>query len=212
MVIWVALVLSGVILAASAWWCLTAADSCSPAVFLFTADQQGRRLYRQGIYTEAAQRFRDPLWQAAALYRAGQFKAAAGIYVGMSTAEATYNHGNALAMQGLYGEAVELYDRALTLRPNWELAVTNRSIAAARAERLKKEGGDMTGGMLGADEISFEKGDKSGGQTEEVDASEVQSPAEMRAVWLRQVKTKPADFLRAKFAYQLSMKKNPGEP
>jgi Ca-activated chloride channel family protein len=115
-------------------------------------------------------------------------------------------------MQGLYGEAVELYDRALTLRPNWELAVTNRSIAAARAERLKKEGGDMTGGMLGADEISFEKGDKSGGQTEEVDASEVQSPAEMRAIWLRQVKTKPADFLRAKFAYQLSMKKTPGEP
>jgi Ca-activated chloride channel family protein len=28
------------------------------------------------------------------------------------------------------------------------------------------------------------------------------SDEEMRSIWLRQVTTKPADFLRAKFAYQ----------
>jgi Ca-activated chloride channel family protein len=205
-VLWAAVVLFALILAVSAWRCLLAEDSCSPAAFLLTADQQGRRLYRQGDYTQAAKRFRDPEWRATALYRAGEFKAAAAIYAGMDTAEGAFNHGNALVMQGQYPEALDQYDRALSLRPNWEVAVVNRSIAAERAERLKKEGGDMTGGMLGADEISFEKSQNSGGQTEEVAGSEAQSPAEMRAIWLRQVQTQPTDFLRAKFASQRAMK------
>lgn len=201
-----ALAFSALILAVSAWQCLVAADTCSPTGFLLTDDQQGRRLYRQGEFAEAAKRFRDPQWRAAALYRAGEFKAAAGIYAGLDTVEADFNHGNALLMQGRYPEAIEQYDRALALRPGWQAAAVNRSIAAARAERVKKEGGDMTGGMLGADEISFEKGKGSGGQTEEAVGTEPQSPAEMRAVWLRQVQTQPADFLKAKFAYQRAMK------
>ena len=91
----------------------------------------------------------DPDRRAAALFRAGEFKAAAGIYAGMATAQAAFNHGNALVMLGQYEQAVEQYDRALSLRPDWDAAAANRSIAAERAKRLKQEGGDMTGGMLG---------------------------------------------------------------
>ena len=107
-------------------------------------------------------------------------------------------------MLGKYDEAVRRYDRALEQRPGWEPAVTNRGIAAGRAERLKKEGADMTGGKMGADEISFDTGKKSdaGDQDQEVVAGDALSDEEMRAVWLRRVETKPADFLRAKFAYQ----------
>jgi Ca-activated chloride channel family protein len=36
------------------------------------------------------------------------------------------------------------------------------------------------------------------------------SDEELRAVWLRQVQTKPADFLAAKFAYQLAMRPESG--
>ena len=200
-----ALVASGLILAVGLWRCLVAAEACSPTAFLLTADQQGFLHYRQGDYPEAAERFGNPAWRAAALYRAGQFKAAAGIYAGTDTAEGAYNHGNALVLQGLYGEAVDRYDRALSLRPGWTAAEANRRLAAARAERLKKEGEDMTGGMLGADEISFEKRANSGGQTEEAGDGAVQSAEALRAVWLRQVQTRPADFLRAKFAYQRAL-------
>jgi len=66
----------------------------------------------------------------------------------------------------------------------------------------------MTGGMLGADEIIFTKGKASSEQSEDVVENTAQNEAEMRAIWLRQVQTRPADFLKAKFAYQLAIKKD----
>ncbi len=36
------------------------------------------------------------------------------------------------------------------------------------------------------------------------------SDEELRAIWLRQVQTKPADFLAAKFAYQQAMRQESG--
>ena len=122
---------------------------------------------------------------------------------GYDTADAAFNQGNALVMLGKYVEAAERYARALELRPDWEAANVNREIALGRAEALKKEGGDMTGGEMGADEIVFTEGKAppSAGEEQIEDGQQV-SDAEVRAVWLRQVQTKPADFLRAKFAYQ----------
>ena len=186
------------------------AEGFSPTALLLTPDQRGHKLFRQGQYEEAAEQFTDPSWQATAWFRAGEFKKGAGIWAGLGSAEAVFNEGNALVMLGKYEQAVERYDQALKLRSTWEPAVTNRGIAAARAERLKKEGGDMTGGEMGADEISFDTGKKSDGgdQDQEVVAGDSLSDEEMRAVWLRRVETKPADFLRAKFAYQHAQKEN----
>lgn len=205
-VIRAALVLSVLIVALGVWRCLTATNYCSPATLLLTADQQGQRLYTQGAYAEAAQRFKDPDRRAAALYRAGEFKEAAGLYAGMATAEAAFNQGNAQVMGGQYEQAVDAYDRALGMRLDWDAAVTNRRIAAERAARLKREGGDMTGGKLGADEIRFTDKKRNTRLTETVDDTGTRNPAEMQAIWLRQVQTKPADFLRAKFAFQQAMK------
>jgi Ca-activated chloride channel family protein len=179
-------------------YCL-ASGGCS----LLTADQRGYRSFELAEYGEAASQFADPVWKAAALFREGDFEKAASLFAGYDTAEAAFNHGNALVMQGKYEAAVERYSRALALRPGWEDATVNRRIAAARAEALKKEGSDMTGGMLGADEIVVTQG-KSPPSTgeEQVETGQGASDADLRAIWLRQVQTKPADFLRAKFAHQ----------
>jgi Ca-activated chloride channel family protein len=67
---------------------------------------------------------------------------------------------------------------------------------------LNFEGGDMTGGELGADEIVFDNKAGSSEQTEEVAGNEPLSNQEIQALWLRRVQTKPADFLKAKFAFQ----------
>jgi Ca-activated chloride channel family protein len=143
------------------------------------------------------------MWTGIALFRQGEFEKAAGVFAGYDTAESTYNHGNALLMQGKYEAAAARYARALELRPDWEDASVNREIALARAAMLKQVGGDMTGGMLGADEIVFTGGKSPAASGEEqVEGGEKLSDAELRAVWLRQVQTKPADFLEAKFAYQ----------
>ena len=61
----------------------------------------------------------------------------------------------------------------------------------------------MTGGELDADEITFEKGKSPPGSGEEqVEGGDSLDGSDMQAMWLRRVQTKPADFLKAKFAYQ----------
>ncbi len=174
---------------------------------VFTPDQIGYRLFGEDDFAAAADRFADPSWQAAAHYRNADFKEAAAIYGGYDSAEGTFNHGNSLVMLGKYEEAVQRYDRALELRPGWQAAESNREIAAIRAERVRQEGGEMTGGQLEADEIVFtDTKSSSTDQQEVVEAGQELSDAEMRAVWLRNVQTEPADFLRAKFAYQQATK------
>lgn len=176
---------------------------------LRTPDQTGYRLYSTGEYDRASGAFVDSYWRAIALYKAGEFKEAAGIFAGYDTAEGAYNQGNALLFQGLYEDAVERYSRALELKPEWEEPTTNREIALARAAALDFEGGDMTGGKIGADDYVIDnnsarkEGDRNDGSDEETVEGAPLSEGELRAVWLRQVQTDPADFLKSKFNYQL---------
>lgn len=188
----------GLVVVAAISYCLVGGN-CS----LLTPDQKAYRLFEEGEYEAAAADFADPMWRGAALFRQGEFEQAAGVFAGYDAAEAAFNQGNALVMLGKYNEAVERYERALELRPDWEPAIVNRDIAVTRAARLKQEGGDMTGGMLGADEIVFsDNKSPPSDQTEQTNGGRPMSDEEMRAIWLRQVTTKPAGFLRAKFAYQ----------
>ena len=167
-----------------------------------TPDQQGQHLMDQGEHEAAAEAFQDPMRQGIAWYRAGEFEKAEASFARVATPEAEFNRGNALVLLGEYEAAVERYDRALQLRPGWEPATTNREIAAARAERLEQTGGDMGDQKIGADEIVFDRKNNQDGQETEVDGGQPLSDAEMQALWLRRVQTKPADFLKAKFAYQ----------
>jgi Ca-activated chloride channel family protein len=172
-----------------------------------TPDQQGQRLLEQGRYLEAAERFDNPERRGAAYYRGGDFERAAGVFGRMATAEAAYNRGNALVMLGQYEAAIESYGRALELRPGWDSAQENRELAIARKQRLAPpetdDGG--TGGMLEADEIVFDDSGRvaNSGTEVETEGGEAMSEEEMRSVWLRRVQNDPADFLRARFAWQL---------
>jgi Ca-activated chloride channel homolog len=179
---------------------------------LHTPDRQGYHAFEKRDYTAAAEDFADPRWEAVALYRQGDFERAASLFAGEDTADGAFNQGNALVMLGRYEAAAERYARAIQLRPGWEDAEVNRNIALARAKALEKKGGDMTGGQMGADEIRFEKGKppKNAGE-EQTAGGEPLGEEAQRAIWLRQVQTKPADFLRAKFAYQHATRDSGGE-
>jgi Ca-activated chloride channel family protein len=169
----------------------------------FTAGQRGDMLMRKGEYVQAAKAYSDPARQGAALYRGGDFKGAAAAFARQSSAEGSYNRGNALVMLGKYDDAVKSYDRALSLRPKWKEANDNRRLAEIRGDRLKTEGGDETGGQVDPDEIVFGKSKHQAGDTVQVDGGAPLSDEQLSALWLRRVQTKPADFLRAKFAYQI---------
>jgi len=178
---------------------------------LLTGNQQGYRLFAKKHYAQAAEKFNTPLWKGAAFYRDGQFDKAAAVYSGLDSPEGAFNHGNSLLMRGKYEEAIKRYERALVLKPEWQPAKTNLALARERAKALEKKGGEMTGGKLGADEYVFSNTPGQKGQDDEVVAGDEPNEAEKRAIWLRQVQTRPADFLRSKFAYQYQMKSNSAE-
>ena len=92
-----------------------------------TPDQQGQRLLKRGEFLAAAAAFHDPMWQGIAWFRAGEFAKAEQAFARMATPEAEFNRGNCLVMLGKYEAAVDRYDRAIELSPDWEDAQINAS-------------------------------------------------------------------------------------
>lgn len=211
----IAAALSAVLLLIAIWWWFGTAAQGEASGFLRTADQQAQSLLRKGDAEAAAKRFRTPGWQAATRYRAGDFKQAAGIYAGLPGANAAFNQGNALAMSGKYDAAIERYDAALQQRVGWQAALTNRRIAQERQKRIHHEGGDMTGGKIGADKgFRFDKGAPKKQDQQQHAEGKSMDDGGMQDIWLRKVQTNPGDFLRSKFAYQRAnpVKATPGPP
>ncbi len=173
-----------------------------------TPDQQGQRLLERGEYAEAARRFTTPERIGEALYRAGDFEGAAAAFGRSRSAEGAFNRGNALVLLGQYDEAIASFGTALERRPGWLEAEENLALATARRDALAPPEDDAggTGGKLGADEVVMDDSGRvaSSDQEQVIEAGD-QALGEdaMRALWLRRVETRPADFLAAKFAAQL---------
>ncbi len=166
-------------------------------------DGDGRRAAdAPGPRRAEGSRSADPWRRGAAPYRAGDFKAAEAAFARVGSADGAYDHGNALVVLGKCDAAVASYDRALALRPGRTEATDSRAVAAVRRDRLKTVGGNATGGEVKADAGVFEKGKaKAEAGVVEVAGGKPLSAEEIRGLWLKRVQTKPADFLRAKFAY-----------
>ena len=88
-------------------------------------NQRGAKQLDAGQAEQAAQLFTDPDWQAAALYRAGDYQAALEILENTQSADGYYNKGNTLAKLGDIPAAIEAYQQALDKNPNHEDAKYN---------------------------------------------------------------------------------------
>jgi len=178
-----------------------------------TPDQQAQRFMNQGKYQQAAEKFTTPESIGAALFMAGDFKNAASVFGRSTSAEAHYNRGNANIMLGEYDAAIDAYQIALSKRPDWPQASQNLEIAKLRKLALAPPDDDAggTGGMLEADELVFDQSGRVNKSSEEqvIEAGDEQlSDDAMRAMWLRKVETRPADFLAARFNYQLATRES----
>jgi Ca-activated chloride channel family protein len=172
-----------------------------------TADQQGQRAFDRGDYAEAAQRFEDPMRKGTAHYLDQDFASALAEFAKVDTADGWFNRGNSLAHLERYEEAIEAYTRALEMRPDYPAAAANIEYLQPFLP-LQFEGGEMgtTGRDAAADEVVFdadqERLDQEGIDTTMEGDSQVVSDEQLAEIWLRQVDTSPASFLRYKFAYQ----------
>lgn len=172
------------------------------------ADRRGDMLMREKKFSEAAKAYEDPWHVAAAQYRNGDFEAAAKTFARVPGAEGAFNQGNAWLMHGKYDAAIASYDRALGFEPKWKDAEENKALAIARQKKMEDSGKDRDKESTEAykpDKIVFDQkgGDKKPEKSQDL-GSDKMSDEELRASWLRRVQTTPGDFLKAKFAYQVS--------
>lgn len=139
------------------------------------ADADARRLFDAGKFPEAAARFSDVRWKAAAHYRAGQFEEAARLLEGQEDHGSLYNRANALAKAGRLQDALEGYEAALRLRPADADTLHNRDLVRSLLNSPKS--GGKGGGTSGPSE------------------SDAKRAAEQ---WLRGVPDDPGSLLRRK--------------
>jgi len=100
-----------------------------------TKDQQGQQSYQNKAFEQAAEQFKNPLWQGSAHYQAENYQQALESFQQSDSAEALYNQGNALAKLQQLDEAIEAYDKALAKEPNMADAKANKALL----EQLKQQ-------------------------------------------------------------------------
>jgi Ca-activated chloride channel family protein len=170
---------------------------------LITNNQLGYKLYMKKEYLKASKNFEDLSFKGASFYRAGEFKAAKALYQNLSDKEGKFNLGNANVMLGLYDPAIEAYELALKIDPNFKEAKENLIVAKARKVLKEPENdGEQGVGELGADEIVY---DNKEGKGVDDDSSAQKEAASGNPNWLDRLQTGPKDFLKNKFRYQYEM-------
>jgi Ca-activated chloride channel family protein len=100
-------------------------------------NQQAMQLFENNQAKEAADKFNDAKWKAAAQYKAGDYQAALDTFKSLQNqdAETLYNTANAQAKLGQYEQSIENYNKALKLNPQHADALYNRE----QVEKLKQE-------------------------------------------------------------------------
>lgn len=165
-----------------------------------TGDQQGRYWFDRGDYLRAAQHFVDPFWKGASCYRAEDFECAAESWAALEGADARFDLGNARARLGDDRGAIEAYEEALVRRPGWDDAEHNLALVRKRLEEPEEVDPDAPPPTFEADDVRFD--DRANrGTRGEVDLPGL-SDEQIGELWLRGLKSDPADFLRMKFAFQ----------
>jgi Ca-activated chloride channel family protein len=124
--------------------------------FWWRADQQAAAEFANGEFGEHEALLErlgpDSPWRALLLYRGARFAQAAGLFAASDAADAHYNRGNALALDGRLEAALAAYGAALERSPSMRDALFNRALvreALARRRAEAQRGGD-TGQRSGA--------------------------------------------------------------
>jgi Ca-activated chloride channel homolog len=167
-----------------------------------THDQQGRYYFEKGNYSKAAETFDDPVWRGIASARAGNYDAALNAFALSDTAEAWYNQGDALAHLRKYPEAVAAYQQALERRHPWSeaeenLVLVQSLIPKPKNEKKNDDEEQEEAPNLPPDQMKFDEKGKEGKRTQ-IKAY----PINMADIWMRNIQTTPAEFLRRRFAIQ----------
>jgi len=110
-----------------------------------TKDQQAQQSFTKGDYQDAAEKFTNPAWQAAAQYKADTKLTEKQELPPVTTDTGYYNQGNVLAKSGQLEKAISAYEQALKLNPDNEDAQYNKEIVekALKQQEQQQENQDQ---------------------------------------------------------------------
>jgi len=89
-------------------------------------DQRGHQAWQAEDYPQAEKLFSNKQWQGSAAYNNENYETALEAFKNDSSAEGYFNQGNALANLSRLEEAIDAYDKALSLRPDFKAAQENK--------------------------------------------------------------------------------------
>ncbi len=201
-----------------------------------TPDQQAGQSLRAGQNEAAAALAQDPMLRGEALYRDGQFEAAAGAFGQVAGPDGHYNRGNALAMQEKYADAISAYEQALSQDPELEDARHNKELLEElleqqQQEQQQQENQDNQEQSEGDSEQQSEQptedegeeeqeqqesASEEGEQSEQPEQTEPMAAEELDAEekqsleqWLRRIPDDPGGLLRRKFQLEYQRRGQP---
>jgi Ca-activated chloride channel homolog len=138
----------------------------------------------------------------------GDFDDALNAFALSDSAEAWYNQGDTLALLGKYPEAVEAYRQALERRHPWAEAQENmglvKSLIPKPSAKKDDEEEHELAPNLPPDQIKL---DNKGKQGKKIAMKANLDPKTIADIWMRNIQTTPADFLRQRFAVQAAQEK-----
>ena len=119
-----------------------------------TKDKQAQRQLEEGKAMEAGELFEDPVWQAVAKYRSGEYGPSAAGFASQDDIENLYNLGNSLARLGEFETAIDAYEQVLEVEPNMDDALYNRDLL----KDMLQQSQDSQGGEQGDQQNASESG------------------------------------------------------
>ncbi|MFD1156277.1 tetratricopeptide repeat protein [Roseovarius aestuarii] len=202
------------------------------ALLIGGTDPFGRVVLSLGMPQTAAALLQTPDWQGVALYRAGNYTAAAEAFDSAGPA-ALYNRGNALAQAGQYAAALEAYDLALAIREdpqaraNFDLLRAFYAGTALEADTVflseKREGETVRAPVARGDARAAGTGDEvtNTGATLALPSLQSDEQLGVRRVfddvfivandrWLKTLEDVPGAFLAARIAHEHKARRKAG--
>jgi Ca-activated chloride channel family protein len=161
----------------------------------FTRDQQGRWAFEHEHLPQAAALFVDPYWKGVAAYHAADYDLALTTFARLDTPQAYFYLGNIYVRRFKFDQAIAAYTQALKLQPQFPEATAN--LALALALQKDTDSAEKNAPEIKPDEIKMDKapgkGENKAVQTEQAASDEL---------WLQNLTTSPAKFLKQKFSLQ----------
>ncbi|MNJ09256.1 Tetratricopeptide repeat protein [compost metagenome] len=160
-----------------------------------TPDQQGRWAFEHQHYPAAAAHFTDPYWKGIAAYNAADYDLALASFAQLDTAQAYFYLGNIYTRRFKFDQAIAAYTQALKLQPDFAEAKANLALAQALAKDYDSAQDNTP--EVKPDKVVF---DKPAGKGKSKPVEKAQAGSD--ELWLQNLTTSPADFLRRKFSLQ----------